>query len=292
MRRIDAHHHVWDLTVRPQRWMDGAGPAYDPLRRSFTIDEYATDAAEAGIGASIAVQTVASEDETAELLTMTTTHPIVAGVVGWVDLRKRDVVDRITRLRDGSGGHRLCGVRHQVHDERDVDWITRQDVRRGIAAVGEHGLAYDLLVKPMHLAPALATVDALPFVRFVVDHLGKPPVASGQLEPWASGIRALAERPNTWCKLSGLLHEADWSDWNVDDLRPYVEVVLDAFGPARVMSGSDWPVCTLGASCSAALAAHDAAMPALAPDEANAVRVTTAAAVYDLAVDTSAGGAP
>lgn len=290
MKRIDAHHHVWDLTIRPQTWMDDAGDAYALLHRSFLIDEYVAVATAAGVGAGVVVQTVGDEAETAELLSMSTTQPLVAGVIGWVDLRKRDVADRITRFRDGIGGHRLCGLRHQVHDELDVGWITRKDVRRGIEAVGAHGLAYDLLLKPTHLAPALSTVDALPNVRFVIDHLGKPPVASGELEPWASGIRALAARPNTWCKLSGLLHEARWSGWTVDDLRPYVKLVVEVFGPRRMMSGSDWPVCTLSASYGETLLAHDAALPTLSADELRAIHVTTAAAVYDLAIDTSTVG--
>jgi L-fuconolactonase len=203
-------------------------------------------------------------------------------VVGWVDLTADDVADQLAELQALPGGGLLRGIRHQVHDEPDVDWICRPDVQRGIAAVGAAGLAYELLIKPPHLPAALAAVRSLGEVTFVVDHAAKPPIASAEVEPWASGLRALAARPNTVCKLSGLLHEADWRRWIVDDLRPYAEVVIEAFGVERVMVGSDWPVSSLCASYQRALSVYDDALPGLDAGERDALRWRTASRVYSI----------
>ena len=167
------------------------------------------DLAARNVARTILVQTRSSVDETAEFLALAEATPFVAGVVGWVDLTRPDVGDEIARLRAGWGGRHLVGIRHQVHDEPDPDWLGRADVRAGIAASGAAGLAYDLLVRPEHLPAAVAVARALPDVRFVVDHLAKPPIASGRLEPWASRMRPLGELDNAWCKISGMVTEAD-----------------------------------------------------------------------------------
>jgi L-fuconolactonase len=239
MFRVDAHHHLWDLTVRDQPWITGEAMA--PLRRTFGVEDLA--AAARGIDATVVVQTVTVPDETPDLLALASQHELIAGVVGWVDLEGECVSDAIASLR-GS----LVGIRHQVQSEPDPDWLCRPAVRRGLSAVADAGLVYDLLTIPSQLPAAIATVRALPELVFVVDHLSKPPIASGELEPWAGDMRALAAHENVVCKLSGMVTEASWDAWTVADLRPYAEVVLDAFGPARLMFGSDWPVCLLAAS--------------------------------------------
>lgn len=281
MNRVDAHHHVWDLSVRPQTWM--SGDLFAPIARSFSMADFCAVASGAGIDASVVVQTVSDETETVELLALCEREPLLGAVIGWVDLRADDNGDRIDALRSQPGGGFLRGIRHQVHDEPDVAWICREDTMRGLAAVGSRGLVYELLLRPEHLVPATSVASRLDNLTFVVDHAAKPAIAHNGLEPWATDLRRLARLPNVVCKLSGLLTECDWRSWNVEQLRPYVEVVLDAFGPDRVMSGSDWPVCTLAASYGQSLAAHDNAMPMLSAPERHAVLAGTATSVYRLA---------
>ncbi|MFI2619076.1 amidohydrolase family protein [Streptomyces sp. NPDC018584] len=243
---VDAHHHVWDLSVRDQEWLSAAALA--PLRRNFSLADLAPGARAAGVGATVLVQTVTAAQETPEFLALAADSDLVAGVVGWTDLTRPDVADALAGLRELPGGRHLVGIRHQVQSEPDPAWLLRPDVRRGLAAVADAGLVYDLVVRPQQLAACAEAAAGLPRLTFVLDHLGKPPIASGALEPWASAVRALAARPNTVCKLSGMVTEADHRTWTVDDLRPYADTVLDAFGPDRLMFGSDWPVSTLAAS--------------------------------------------
>lgn len=277
--RIDAHHHVWDLSVRPQVWMDGMS-AYEPIARSFLVDEYVAVAEPSGIIASVVVQTVSEIDETVELLALASARPAIGAVVGWVDLTGNDVSEQLARLQAGVGGAALRGIRHQVHDEPDVRWICREHVGRGIAAVGAAGLVYDLLVRPEHLGPAIETVASLGEVMFVLDHGAKPQIAAGDHAEWSHDIRRLAALPNVMCKLSGLLTECSWTSWTVDDLRPYVETIVEAFGVERVMIGSDWPVSLLVAPFGETLQAIDAALPSLSDGERASLHFRTAARVY------------
>ncbi|MFI6879781.1 amidohydrolase family protein [Streptomyces sp. NPDC050400] len=243
---VDAHHHVWDLSVRDQDWI--TGPELAPIRRDFTLDDLAPDARAAGVTATVLVQTVTVAEETPEFLALAGRSDLVAGVVGWTDLTTPGVADELDRLRALPGGEHLVGIRHQVQGEPDPEWLLRPDVRRGLAAVARQDLVYDLVVLPHQLPACVQAARNHPELTFVLDHLGKPPIASGALEPWRTDVRALAALPNTHCKLSGLVTEADWKRWTVEDLRPYADTVLAAFGPERVLFGSDWPVCTLAAS--------------------------------------------
>ncbi|MFG1818907.1 amidohydrolase family protein [Kribbella sp. NPDC049174] len=279
MSRVDAHHHIWDLTVREQSWM--AGPEMDPIRRSFSIDDLAPQAAAADITATVLVQTVGLVDETVEFLEVAASNDLVAGVVGWVDLAAPDVADALTGLQARPDGSYLKGIRHQVHDEPDVDWLLRPDVQRGLAAVADAGLVYDLLTKPPHLPAAIETVRALPGLTFVVDHISKPAIGD-PLDPWATDLRQLAALPNVTCKLSGMVTEASWTDWKPSDLQPYADVVLDAFGPDRVMFGSDWPVCLLAATYADVVQAAETLTANLTPPEREAVFTSTATRTYNL----------
>ena len=244
---IDAHHHVWDLAVRDQPWIE----ADWPIRRSYSLADLAAEARPAGVEATVLVQTVPDPAETPELLALAArsggAELRVAGVVGWVDLTAPDVADALAALAAAEGGDRLAGIRHGVQSEEDPRWLDRPDVRRGLRAVGAAGLAYDLLTVPHQLPAAVRTARDLPEIRFVLDHLSKPLIARGDTTPWADDLRALAALPNVAAKLSGLVTEADWTQWSVATLRPYAEVALDAFGPDRLMFGSDWPVCLLAA---------------------------------------------
>ncbi|UCM86728.1 amidohydrolase family protein [Streptomyces marincola] len=245
--RVDAHHHVWDLGRRPQPWLDTARTA--AIHRTLLLEDLAGPAAAAGIDRTVLVQVLPDTGETAEFLALAAGDALVAGVVGWADLTLGPAVaEQLDRLRAGPGGHLLVGVRHLVQGEADPRWLCRPDVRAGLAAVAAAGLAYDLLVLPRQLPAAIETARALPELTFVLDHLAKPPIASGATEPWAGLITALAERPNVHAKLSGLVTEADWERWRVADLRPYADHALTAFGPRRLMFGSDWPVCLPAAS--------------------------------------------
>lgn len=280
MRIVDAHHHVWDLGVRDQDWI--TGPALTPLRRDFPLGDYQAVAEANGIAASVVVQTVTVPGETPELLALAGASDLIGGVVGWTDLTAPDIADRIAALKDQPGGGKLVGLRHQVQSEPDPDWLTRPDVLRGLAAVGQAGLVYDLVVTPGQLGASAQAAAAVPDLVFVLDHLGKPPIAAGRMQPWARDLRRLAAPPNTAAKLSGLVTEADWSRWQVGDLRPYAETALDAFGPARLMFGSDWPVCTLAGSYPDVLAAARDLTADLSPAEREAVFAGTATSVYGL----------
>ncbi|GAB1339115.1 amidohydrolase family protein [Streptomyces sp. E-15] len=276
---VDAHHHLWDLTVRDQDWI--RGPALRPLRRNFTLADLEPQARAAGVGRTVVVQTVTVPEETPELLALAARHDLIAGVVGWTDLTRPDVAGELARLRALPGGTFLKGVRHQVQDEPDPEWLLRPDVLRGLAAVADAGLVYDLVVLPHQLPACAGAAAAVPRLTFVLDHLGKPPVATGAREPWTAHLRSLAALPNTVAKLSGLVTEAG-AGWTADDLRPYTDTALDAFGPGRLMFGSDWPVCTLAAGYPDV---HDVARELtadLAPPERTALFETTATRVYDL----------
>jgi L-fuconolactonase len=274
---VDAHHHVWDLSVRDQDWI--TGPELEPLRRNFSLTDLEPEARAGGVDRTVLVQTITVPEETPEFLALAAEHELIAGVVGWTDLTRPDITDELARLRDLPGGQYLKGIRHQVQGEPHPEWLLRADVRRSLAAVADAGLVYDLVVLPHQLPACAQAAAALPGLTFVLDHLGKPPIASAAREPWASDVRALAALPNTVCKLSGMVTEADPATWTVDDLRPYADVVLDAFGPDRLMFGSDWPVCTLAATYGQVL---DAARELTSAAEQTAIFETTAIRVYDL----------
>jgi L-fuconolactonase len=275
MFRVDAHHHLWDLSVRDQPWI--AGPALAPLRRSFGLDDLRSAAP--GLDRTVVVQTVTALEETHDLLDLAAEHELIAGVVGWVDLPSIFAGEALTQMHS----EWLVGIRHQVQDEPDPRWLCRSDVRRGLRIVQHAGLVYDLLTLPPQLPAAIETVRALDELVFVVDHLSKPPIASGELEPWATHIRALAQHENVVCKLSGMVTEGDWDAWTVADLEPYFDVVLEAFGPRRLMFGSDWPVCTLAASYEQVVAAAEALTARLSPDERAQIFGETCRRTYTLA---------
>ncbi|MCP3800023.1 amidohydrolase family protein [Allokutzneria sp. A3M-2-11 16] len=275
---IDAHQHFWDLGVRDQEWIT---EAMLPLRRNFGVEDLRAVAPD--VTATVLVQTVTVPDETPEFLALAEDSDLVGAVVGWVDLTTPDVGDRIKSYLDGHGGSWLRGIRHQVQGEPDPRWLCRSDVRRGLSAVSDNGLVYELLTLPHQIPAAVETVSALPSTRFVLDHCSKPPIASGQLFPWAEDIRILALNENVSCKLSGLVTEADWTQWTAEELRPYFDVVLEAFGPERLMFGSDWPVCLLAADYPEVVAAARALTASLSAAEQHAIFTASAARTYRIA---------
>src|ERR1700704_2919896 len=223
---VDAHHHLWDPALADYPWMT---EEVDAIRRRFGPEDLEPLLHEYGIDGTVVVQARASVDETRWLLETADATAFVLGVVGWIDLTGADAA-RV--LADLTGG-RLVGIRHQVHDEPDPAWLLRDDVQRGIAAVGEAGLVYDLLVRTAELSAALETVRRLPDMRFVLDHLAKPPVRSGDTDDWARGLAAFADLPNVTCKLSGLVTEADWTAWRSARLSAYHRRAIAWFGAGR-----------------------------------------------------------
>lgn len=279
---VDAHHHFWDPERRDYYWM--TGEALEPIRHRFSPDDLAPELVAAGVDATILVQTVSSVEETQEFLVTAAATPFVAGVVGWVDLPDPAVSDTIAALQARPEGEFLVGIRHQVHDEADPEWLLRPDVQRGLAAVRDAGLAYDLLLRPREIPAALATAREFADMRLVIDHLAKPPIATGEVAHWAALMAPFRGLEHVLCKLSGMVTEANWADWSADSLRPYVDHVLDVFGVERVMYGSDWPVCLLAGSYGEVKSALEAALPALSPDEHAQVFGGNAIRFYGLAV--------
>jgi L-fuconolactonase len=276
--RVDAHHHVWDLAVRDQPWTAEL-PA---LRRSFALADLRPHLDGHGITRTVVVQTITVAEETPELLSLAAAEPVVAGVVGWVDLTAPDVPDRLATLRALPGGDALVGVRHQVQEEPDPRWLCRPDVRRGLAAVAAAGLVYDVVITPDQLPATVDTVRALPELTFVLDHAGKPRIRAGELEPWRGHIADLGRCDNVTVKLSGLVTEAGLETWTVADLRPYAQALLESFGPSRMMFGSDWPVCLLAAQYDEVITAAEQLTAQLSQSERDAVFGGTGSRIYGL----------
>jgi L-fuconolactonase len=280
-RVVDAHHHVWaEPGLDRYPWMADNDMA--PLRRRFGFAELKPQMSAAGIDATVVVQARTDLEETHELLALAQAEPAVAGVVGWVDLTDGRTGETLARLRERPGGEKLVGVRHPAHDEPDPDWLARPDVLRGAEQVAEAGLAMDLLVRTRELPAALRLVRALPGLRFVVDHLAKPPIATGDLTGWRRRMVPLAEQPHVTGKLSGLVTEARWDAWRAEELAACVEDALAWFGPERLLFGTDWPVCTLAATHAEVVCAYRATIAHLAPGERAQVTGGTAARVYRL----------
>lgn len=243
---IDAHHHFWDPDNGDYSWMSAA---HTPIRRVFAPNDLQPELAAAGISKTILVQTWSSIDETLAFLKIAQETDFIAGVVGWLDLTAKDVSGRLDWVLARPEGKWLVGIRHQVHDEDDPNWLLRDDVRRGLSAIEACGLTYDLLIRPRELSASLATVRAFPGLRFVVDHIAKPDIGRGEFEEWAVKLRPLSqERGHVWCKLSGMVTEADWQHWKPADIAPFLHEAISIFGVDRCLLGSDWPVCLLAAS--------------------------------------------
>ena len=275
--RIDAHHHVWDLTARPQEWLVDL-PSID---RSFSLDDLAPSLATTGVTGTVLVQVATVTAETEEFLALAADHPVVRGVVGWLDLTAGGVADEVARLRTLPGGDRLVGIRHQVQGEPDPRWLLRDDVLAGLRELASTGLVYDLLVTVDQLPAAVEVVGLVPDLVFVLDHLGKPRVAAAELDPWRQQVAALAAHPNVAAKLSGLLTEAG-PTWSVDTLRPYAAHLLSCFGAARVMAGSDWPVSLLAADYPEVTRVTEALLDGLSDSERVDVLGGVATRTYDL----------
>jgi L-fucono-1,5-lactonase len=237
--RIDAHQHFWRYTAADYAWISDA---MAPLRRDFLPADLGREMARAGVDACVAVQARQTIEETRWLLALADAHPFIAGVVGWIDLQSPGARADLAALVDQP---KLVGVRHIVQTEPDDRFMLQPAFCAGLALLEEFGLAYDILIYSRHLMVAAELADRFPAQRFVLDHLAKPDIRSGAIATWERDLRELALRANVSAKLSGLVTEADWDRWTPAALRPYLDVAFDCFGAERLMTGSDWPVCTL-----------------------------------------------
>jgi L-fuconolactonase len=271
--RIDAHHHLWTMARGDYGWLT---PDLAPIYRDFALSDLAPQLAAAGIEGTILVQAAPTEAETMFLLDIAEAAEVVRGVVGWTDFDAPDGAARIAAL---SARKLLVGLRPMVQDIDDDDWLLRPALAPLLAAMAKAGLVFDALVKPRQLSRLLQVVDRHPDLTFVLDHGGKPHLATGEIAAWQRDVASLAERPNILCKLSGLVTEAR-PDWQIADLRPVVDHVCACFSPQRMLWGSDWPVVNLAGGYEKWMAAAETLLAELSPDEKAAVFGGTAARVY------------
>ena len=236
---IDAHQHFWQYDPARHGWINDKMAV---LKRDFLPADLEKVYAANGIDGCVAVQADQSEEETTFLLDLAAEYAFVKGVVGWVDLRAENLAERLAHFSQFS---RLCGFRHVVQSEPDPDFMLREDFRRGLARLHDYDFTYDILIYPTQLEAALQTVRDFPLQKFVIDHIAKPHIKSGEIDAWARVMREIARSENVWCKVSGMVTEADWDNWKYDDFVPYLDGVFEAFGEQRLMFGSDWPVCLL-----------------------------------------------
>jgi L-fucono-1,5-lactonase len=276
--RIDSHHHFFD-SVDAYPWMVGR---WSSLRRRYGPAHLEPQLAEVGVTGTVLIQTRPSLEETEQFLELAGSISWIRGVVGWVDLADPAVGDVLASLQQGKNGGYLVGLRHDLIEEPDPTWLLRADVARGLSAVADSGLVFDLLLREPHIETAVAVTHAFSDLRFVVDHLAKPAITRKPSELWLKGMRDFSARENVACKLSGLMTEANWTSWAVDDFRPFVECALSLFTPSRCMFGSDWPVCTVVATYRTVFETSDALLDGLDGAERDQVLAETATRWYHL----------
>jgi L-fuconolactonase len=239
---VDSHQHFWQVGRFDYPWMTAD---VDVLCHDYLPAALEPVLSRNGVGQTILVQASNSVAETRWLLQLAEENPFIAGVVGWVDLQSESVGRELDEL---AAHPKFKGVRHLVESEPAHDWLNQASVQKGLGELSSRGLSYDLLVHARHLKHATTAVSECPDLRFVIDHLAKPPVARSEIDEWARQMKPIAAAANVWCKLSGLVTEANWTSWRIEDFIPYVDKALEYFGPQRLMFGSDWPVCLLAAS--------------------------------------------
>jgi len=241
--KIDAHHHIWDLKIHPQIWMEGN--SFDPIRNNFLMNDLREQLDETEIKKTILVQTVKNFDETPYLLDLASTDQMIAGVVGFLAMGSEDAMSHLDHYQSLPSGNKLVGIRDLAHDYSDPDFLSQPQVIKNCRELGKRGLVYDILTRTPQLRAGIELAKSCPEVTFVLDHISKPDIVQGITEPWREMMRELGSLPNVYCKVSGMITEADWVNWKTQDFIPYFDVVLESFGPSRLMYGSDWPVALL-----------------------------------------------
>lgn len=274
--RIDAHHHLWRYTSEEYGWID---ESMVKLRHDFLPEDLTREMIAAGIDGAVAVQARQTLDETRWLLDLADECEAIRGVVGWAPIAGEDFPGVMEEFESRS---KLKGLRHVIQGEKDEHYILREDFNSGIRAMQGSGLVYDILIYERHLPQTIEFVDRYPEQVFVLDHVAKPLIREGVMEPWATRLRELAKRENVWCKVSGMVTEADWASWSAETLRPYLDVVVEAFGAKRLMTGSDWPVCLVACEYGRWFEVLREYFSRFSKDEQNAVFGGTATEVYGL----------
>jgi L-fuconolactonase len=275
---VDAHQHFWDLERFQYPWMSEEMVA---LRRNYLPADLRPMLDRGGIDRTVFVQAKHSTDEIDWALGLAKEHPWIAGVVGWLDLQSPRLEEQIERY---AGNPKFVGARHIVHDEADEEWLLRDDVIRGLQLLAKNDLPYDLLLRPPHLKHIPELARRVPGLQMVVDHLAKPLIQTGGLEPWRTDLAAVARIPGMHCKISGMVNEADIKHWRAADFAPYVDTALEFFGPDRLMFGSDWPVCRLAGEYSEVLALAHSTLARLSATEHAAVFGGNAIQFYGLPI--------
>jgi L-fuconolactonase len=275
---IDSHQHFWQLDLPFQYgWLDA--PSLARIRRDYLPEDLAPLLTSSGVDRSIFVQTQHDLAENRWALGLARANPFLAGVVGWVDLASADCERQLVEFKDDP---KFVGIRHVVQDEPDDDFLIRDDVLRGLKVLERHGVPFDLLLFVKHLRHVPTLARALPNLPMVIDHLAKPRIKDQSLDDWMPNFREAAQFPNVFCKLSGMVTEADWEAWTPKDLQPYVQIALENFGPDRLMFGSDWPVCELAARYGSVMQALEEALGPISESERSAIFGETAARFYKL----------
>jgi len=274
--RIDAHHHFWKYSPAGYGWISDRMAV---LRRDFLPEHLAAAVGRAGVSGVVTVQARQTTAETAWLLELAEKNDFIRGVVGWVPLVSPTVADDLARF---AANPKLKAVRHVLQGEPDEEFMLRADFNDGIRALKRFDLVYDILIFERHLPQTIQFVGRHPSQVFVLDHVAKPRIRENILQPWADNIRELARRANVYCKLSGMVTEADWQRWTPQQLRPYVDTVLEAFTPRRVMFGSDWPVCLLGTRYRDWTKTVEVLIAKLSPAEQDRIWAGTAIEAYQL----------
>jgi len=247
--RIDSHHHLWDLEIAQRGWL--AGEVLAPINRTFSMDDFYAERASAKIDKSILVQTLSDYDEMKEFFNVAANHESIVGVVAWIDTSKSDCFEKLETYLDLPGANKLVGIRDGAQGRRDTGWLSSDQVVKNVSQLVQEGLTFDLLVDPPHLAASAKLVKQCPDTTFILDHIGKPNIGKGddgELKEWSNLIQNLAANQNVFCKVSGMVTEANWKSWENQNFKRYFDVILNSFGTERIMFGSDWPVCKLAAS--------------------------------------------
>lgn len=273
---IDSHLHLVNLDRFQYYWMK---PEFTVLQHNFLADEVRPLYETCNIDQAVLVQAHPSPAETKYLVEVANSCRFISAVVAHIDLTAKDIEQDMAKL---SRSTIIRGVRHQRSEDQSADWFLRADVLRGLRAVSAVGLSYDLLVKPRHLPSIPAVMEKVPVLKIVLEHMGKPPIASGSLSPWAEDLAAIAQNPTVCCKISELVTQADWKNWTSEDLKPYVQHALECFGPDRLMWGSGWPVCLLAADFAQTLSSALEALGPLSQPETDRIFGENARLFYNL----------
>ena len=281
---VDSHHHFWSPHPYKYPWMTSE---FAPINRKFVQADLDKEMSRHEVAGSVVVQTYSSLGETLQFLELAASTPSLLGVVGWFDMLDPDIGETMDTVLRSDHGKFLVGVRHQVHDEEDAKWLERDDVLHALGQITQRDICFDLLIRPRELASALVVARRFPELTFVVDHIAKPEIKNRMWSPWAEGMASLAELPNVYCKLSGVITEANWHSWILDEVRPYVAHCIDLFGPQRCMFGSDWPVCLLAGKYSDTLEVVRNAASDLSEDERDQILSRAAIEAYRLKVEDS-----